>query len=861
MKAKHFAAPSIAALVGISATALGQSAGTESVLDEVVVTAQKRSESLQEVPVAISAFTSETRDLLGISSIQDLTNFTPGLSYSTSLDRASLRGIGRQTNNLATDPGIATYTDGFYNVSTRSAARSPLLIDRIEILRGPQGTLYGRNSIGGTINVISKRPTDEQSGEIRMGYDNWSRSTLEGTFSGPVNDWLKYRFAGTYARQTEGYFKNWTGGPDEGGIEDDQYFELQLDFQITDNLSLWLKGSMAEYDNSRRATAFTGDYDYARNPPSYLVVAGAYGLVLQGANPIQGGGQQSSLNPTLYDIRAFAGDTPTSNKLDDNGTILAELNWDIGPVNVKYMGGFSSYFYKLVTDYDQTGVRQFTIPLLPAATVPNPTTGVIPCPAPCGPVTYFPAAVSNYVEDKQYYSHEIDVSSDGEGPLNWIGGLYYYQEAYQQPVYFPSANSKLATPVGGPPNPDTYLYYIDTHLDTRSSAVFGQLDWDITEAFKATVGLRYTNDVKSGKELTRQVCYGLTPALGCPDLALFGTNAPASDVTAFLISRTAPPGTTGVPTLNPATGIWERGLHAEWSATTGTAGIAWTPVDDTMMFLKYSRGYKAGGLNTGTIVSAPLTNEEVVDAFEFGAKTQFFGRLQINGSLFYYEYDAMQIPLSVNPIAGPPVTQYFNMDVLSRGVEIETIWQATDHLQVLFNYALLNPFVKKGATSCCFTDNNDPSAQQPEATPSGPASGVNQGQDLTHARVPQSPKHKAALNLNYTFDLANSSLNVSVSDTWKDRTYFSIFNRWYNEAPSYHQLDMRMTWKLVEEKVDLVAFGRNVLDDLGYDGTTGSRQTQLPATAANLPTIPSTIAQNISLTPPRTYGLELRYKF
>ena len=93
-------------------------------LNEVVVTAQKRSENLQEVPVAVSAFTAEARDLIGISSIQDLTNFTPGLSYSTSLDRASLRGIGRQTNNLATDPGVATYTDGFYNVSTRSAARS-----------------------------------------------------------------------------------------------------------------------------------------------------------------------------------------------------------------------------------------------------------------------------------------------------------------------------------------------------------------------------------------------------------------------------------------------------------------------------------------------------------------------------------------------------------------------------------------------------------------------------------------------------------------------------------------------------------------------------------------------------------------
>ena len=109
---------------------------SDGLLEEVVVTAQKRAEDLQDVPIAISAYTSQTRDLLGITTIQDLTNFTPGLSYSTSLDRASLRGIGRQTNNLASDPGLATYNDGFYNVSTRAAARSPLLIDRIEVLTG-----------------------------------------------------------------------------------------------------------------------------------------------------------------------------------------------------------------------------------------------------------------------------------------------------------------------------------------------------------------------------------------------------------------------------------------------------------------------------------------------------------------------------------------------------------------------------------------------------------------------------------------------------------------------------------------------------------------------------------------------------
>jgi iron complex outermembrane recepter protein len=855
------------AFIAISSNVSAADDDSATTLNEVVVTAQKRSENLQEVPVAVSAFTSETRDLIGISSIQDLTNFTPGLSYSTSLDRASLRGIGRQTNNLATDPGIATYTDGFYNVSTRSAARSPLLIDRIEVLRGPQGTLYGRNSIGGTINVISKRPTDHVSGEVRAGYDNWSRINIEGTVSGPISDAVKFRLAATRTKQTEGYFKNVAGGPDEGGIEDDYYVEGQLAAKFGD-VDIWLKASLAEYDNSRRASALVGDYDYARNPPSYLTLAGAYGLVLANSNAVQLGGYTSTTNPVKDNIYSFASDTPTRNKLDDNATVLAEVNWDLGPANLKYLGGFSSYYYSLVTDYDGTAVTQYTIPLLAGS----------PCVAPCGPVTFLPAAVQYYIEDKQYFSHEINLSSNNDGPLQWIAGLYYYDEKYQQPVYFPTANPRFANPTvtlhpgfvqtaGAVANPTTWLYYIDTHLNTTSLAGFGQLDYALNDAWKFTVGLRYSEDKKSGKELTRQICYGLSPFFGCGDLALLGTNAPASDVTDYLVSHTNPPGTTGFPVLDPATGIWSRGLSAKWSATTGTAGVAWTPVDDSMLFFKYSRGYKSGGLNTGTIVGLPLTKEETVDAFELGWKQQFGGRFQINGALFYYQYDGMQIPLSVNPVAGPPVTQYFNMDVESKGAEIETIWQATDHFQVLFNYAFLDPKVKRGQTSCCFTDNTDPLAQQPEASPSGPpSSATSQGQELANQRVPQSPRHKAALNLNYTFELSSSKVIVSASDTWKDETYFSIFNRYYNLAPSYHQVDARITWKLMDDKLDVVAFGRNVLDDLGYDGTVGSRQTQLPlgpasVGGANVPVIPAAIAQSVSLTPPRTYGVEFRYKF
>jgi iron complex outermembrane receptor protein len=329
-------------------------------------------------------------------------------------------------------------------------------------------------------------------------------------------------------------------------------------------------------------------------------------------------------------------------------------------------------------------------------------------------------------------------------------------------------------------------------------------------------------------------------------------------VTQALISRTAPPGTTGVPTVDAA-GIWSRGFDQTWDAVTGTAGIEWRPMDDSLGFLKYSRGYKAGGFNTGTITALPMTDPEFVNAYELGWKQQLGGRLQLNASVFFYDYKDMQIPLTYIPPAGPPQTPFVNLaKVESTGFEIETIWAPIDDLQVLFNYAYLNAEVKE---ACCFVDGVDTGAVQPEAQPSGPRSGTNQGQTLVGQTVPQSPKHKAALNVNYTFHFAAGSLNVGATDIWKDETYFSVFNRWYNLAPSYNQVDARATWTSEDNRYSLIAYGRNILDEDGYDGAGAGYQNQIPLGGPNLRTIPRAIARNYSLTPPATFGMEVQYRF
>ncbi|MFN9848248.1 MAG: TonB-dependent receptor plug domain-containing protein [Alphaproteobacteria bacterium] len=253
MKLKHSLLMSGACMVAMaSATgAQAQQGQSTNTIEELVVTAEKREQSLQDVPVAISAFTSDKRDLVGINTVQDMTNFTPGLQYSTQTDRISLRGVGRLNNSHAADSSVAVYSDGIYSTSTVQAGQTPIFLDRLEVLRGPQGTLYGRNSIGGAINVVSRRPTEEFYAEVRGTYANYNRRLIEAAVSGPITDWMQFRLAGNWDKQTKGWFENVStnGAADEGGVIDTTYFDAQLAIQFTDRFETWFKVSMIHWNN------------------------------------------------------------------------------------------------------------------------------------------------------------------------------------------------------------------------------------------------------------------------------------------------------------------------------------------------------------------------------------------------------------------------------------------------------------------------------------------------------------------------------------------------------------------------------------------------------------------------------------
>jgi iron complex outermembrane recepter protein len=874
-------ATSALALSFVASAALAQEGN---VIEEVVVTAEKREQSLQDVPVAVSAFTDERRDLIGITTIQDMTNFTPGLQYSSQLDRASLRGVGRLTNVHAAEGAVAVYSDGIFTTSTVEAGKPPIFTDRVEVLRGPQGTLYGRNAIGGAINVISKRPTEDWYAEVRGVLGNYDRYQVMGAMSGPTMiPGVNFRVAAAWEKQNKGWIENIVPGmPDEGNVIDTRIYEAQLSFQPNERFDGWVKLAMYEWmnDGGGPGSRYTWTpapfptYSWANAAivlnPGYGCHPGGIATNVANVNPL------GCVNPAVNDPRKIASTVAYDVDLDKTWIFASEWNYHFDNMTLKYVLGGTRYDYDLSgpTPVDQTApIIGFNI----------------------GAFAVRPRYQFHYSEQLEWLSHELNLASTHEGPFQWLVGAYAYHEHYVQPVYTqlteqpqasgPAPGACTQPGFGGvcPPNTLGRIYDNRPVLDIETKAIYGQIDWEFAEGWKTTVGLRYTDDKKYGHEELRLLCFAVPTCVPVAGFLLDLTGVPTV-VSAPVAPAPLPPGVTTRTTFDPATGLARREYEAEWDAVTGTAGVQWDPDPDSMYYARYSRGYKAGGFRIGidTVLGAsPLTDEETADAFEIGMKKNFFAnQLQVNAALFHYEYQNAQVPLTVAATAGglaQAQSIFYNIpESISQGLELETVWQPIDNLQILFNYSYLNAEVTEAVGA---VDPADPAALDPQATPvvtttavdvftqGLPGGGFQRGQDLDGNNLPNAPKHKLAVNANYTWDFGMGSLTASATYIWRDEQYGSIFNRSYYKSPDYDQVDARITWKDADDRYTVIAFVRNVFDEIGYEGGAGANRRAgflfnpvTPYGGAPTPVLQG-ISSTYPLTPPRTYGIELQYRF
>ncbi len=918
---------SVVTLAALAAPALAQTGGAGAA-PIVIVTAEKRTANIQSVPIAVTAFTAHQRSIEGISTIQDMTDFTPGLTYSSQLDRPAMRGLSRNNNIYTSNSAVAVYDNDAFTNSTFLAGRDDMFVDQVEVLLGPQGTLYGRNSVGGLINVQSRRPTSTWTGEIREIYGSYDYNKIEGTVSGPLPiDGLKFRLSAFDINQNQGYYKNVAGGVSQGDVRHDPYVELQLQYDAPHD-SVWAYWYDIGFNADRGGpgsligTPTTGPYEGALVGNGELTFnpnfgwnpgVGANGVTLTPipagpANPaFLSGAAQGPIagsvvglvpgftnNPTgtsISKIRQTALSEPTS--IYVNAAFTYNLHWihHFDGFDTKYVGAYSQYHYALTTNNflnGESSITQYQIPIAPLAaggecatlnflaSIGNPH-GV-----PCGPLTVNPSSRFTYDTQTDWWSNEITLTSTTKGPLQWIAGLYQYQETDDNPeTAYDMHQAQLAFPVGGPPNPHHYIFDLDYQDNIQSYGVYGQLDYKITDTVKLTGGLRYSDDQKTVTEEARYVgfenlgsCIGIASCAFSPLAGLnaenLGSLLPALDFTAALVNPSGQP--AGVPGLakgvkclgHPGTGQFAgfevRCLGDTSNAVTGTGGIEWTPDSQTLAYLRYNRGYKAFSLNSGFVGTRPEAAPEYVDDFEGGIKKTFDRTFTVDADAFYYNYTQSQIPIGVN-VGGVIVTEFVNIPKsISTGVEFTLAWQPIEHLELSLVYGYDFTQIQSactalpggGATGTCFADSQDPHAVAPGAHPVGGTA----LQSVKGAELPQAPPNKVGFNANYTWVFDPGSLTISGSYVWKDASYSAIFDRFYYRAPAWDQVDLRATWSGDHDHYEVVLYVKNLFNTLGYDAAAGGGIELQPVGGGA-----QTWVSSYDLTPPRLFGIELHYKF
>ncbi|HKQ15992.1 MAG TPA: TonB-dependent receptor [Steroidobacteraceae bacterium] len=873
----------ISSVLGLAgAAALAQETKT-TVLEEVIVTAEKRAVSIQDVPVAVSAYTSETRTLLGVNTVEDLARFTPSVAYRND-DRLAIRGVGRLTNAVGTDPAVALYSDGIFSTSMADTSTPPLFIERTEILRGPQGTLYGRNSVGGAINVISKRPTDEFEGEVRLQGGNYSFYHADGLIRGPITNGLRYLLGAYKENRDDGFIKN--EGPAKDGATSDRWMvEAQLEADLGEHAVARLRYSKFEWSD----TYGVGNTLLSTISPFDTLSPYIGGLYYNPDNGFTG------TNPAVNDPYTINTNRTVVGTLEDHNRIHLDFTWDLGGSTLKYFGGYQEYLYHTGSDSDGTSQTAPINIVVPAGVAGVASTMTVDFDG-AGPVTPFtfnrPTYTARnvttdlegfYEESQRWWSNEINLSSNGEGALQWIVGLYQYNTTWDNPQYtIAHGDNAIANPVGGAePNPLFRNGSINGHLEGESYAGFGQIDWSFAPNWTLTLGARYTEDKKEGFDEAWYIgripstaigaaeasfegaLRGALPSVGVPSnvddatlRALMnnpafaplvqGVAAAVLNVTqgiALDVTRSATGCTTCVD--SPTDAGLRRDLKGDWSGTTGTVGLQWQPSSETNVYLRYARGYKAGGfIASANMAPGVYADPEYLNSYELGWKQQVGGRFQINSAVFFYDYTDFQAPLSVQLPGGTFfATQFVNLDAESKGVEVETVWSPIDPLRLFLNASYNDTEITRG---CCFQDTTDPAGVAPGAKVVDPASGA---QTLVGNHLPNAPELKYTVGANYTFNWAPGSFTIGGTYSFTDDLQSNVFSNPIATADSNEIADFRMLWNDAKNRYSIIGFVKNAFDETGYIRSAGSSPTAVGS------------RRTVGLIYPRTYGAEVQFRF
>jgi iron complex outermembrane receptor protein len=597
-------------------------------LEEVIVTAQKREQSLQEAPIAMSAFTEQTLDEMKVSSIEGIAGRAPNVIVVPTVGGSvnagiNIRGASSTVNNLSRDAAVGVYLDGVPIAKASGAIFDVADLERIEVLRGPQGTLYGKNTIGGAINLITAKPTGEFGGKATVTYGNENLRMLRTHIDTPALG-ESGEGAGKIAAKISYYRKL-----RDGFVENDD--PSSKDF---DNQNQWSTRLALNWELNDR---FTADYAYDRfeldqRPTALqLVELGSYGsLPLFGpiARAAYSPDRQSSIanDASLQSDVAIEGHTVALNYE------LGALGW-LGDVALKYIGGYRTLETDSQTDFDGTAADFSRFGL--------------------------------YNDFKQT-THELQWIGESDS-ISYVIGAFYYKDDWSTDN--PRWNGQILR------NMDGVFETNQRDAVDDSTAAFGQLDWRANDWLELTFGLRWTRETKDVNRL--RVTDGLKRG------TLQATN-PASGV----FVRDA----LGNAALDANGNYQAVNAKKTFSEVTPLFVTTFHIAPDVNVYAKYATGFKSGGYNDVASTNAEFLegfDPEKMKTYEVGLKSLWFkNRIQLNAAIFYNDYEDYQADVYVPEALGIGVENA--AQAKAKGAEIELSALLTDDLEFTLNYGYLD---------------------------------------------------------------------------------------------------------------------------------------------------------------------------
>ena len=607
-------------------------------IEEIVVTARKREENMQSVPVAVSVLSG--KDLLeqGGMKIDAVGQMAPNVHFEAAGGTSGvksphvfIRGVGQADFIPVEDPAVGVYIDGVYMGRNIGSVFDLIDIERVEVLRGPQGTLFGRNTIAGAVNIVSSKPhSDGIEGSLKVSAGSDDYVEMNATVNVPLLDNVSARFS-IFSRERDGYVDAVQYDNVKLGSDDIRGVRARILADVTDNFTI----------------DFAADYTKSEETPGAITpIAGISGfngsVITQGLpfnpfpffwNAIYSGepgscttGAGQATNPACYGPVWNTGDMYKTNSVFVNGSgrqIKPEqsvevqganltMTWDVNNIQIKSITAYREFDIDLVNDLDFS------------------------------PHIIFANNHDKYIQDQ--LSQEIQLTGDAmEGKLNYLVGLYYFEEdgheAIPNQIVFPP-------PLSGPP--DFFFQYLDRFIDNDSTAIFGQINYDLTAAVTLTLGVRRTESNKYFNLLTQRRV------------------GPLSDQFGKLTTK----------------------------ETTPLVSLSWDVKDNMMLYATYSEGYRDGSYAarfTGA-VPTPLPNydPEYVNNFEVGMKSDLLDRrMRLNVTAFRMDYEDIQVSASSNQVTTASTKANLG-EATIQGLEIEMMALISEKLTLGANIGYLD---------------------------------------------------------------------------------------------------------------------------------------------------------------------------